>query len=73
MILDSNESCVNTDCAVGRGDESPDTETSFDLRVFLSDHTGSLVNCRLSGKNAEKVLNCTVSKLHTRIYGTEFS
>lgn len=70
VVFETSESCTNTNCPVGRGDESPETETSFDLRVFLSDHSGSLVNCRLSGKNAEKVLNCTVSKL--RIYEKYF-
>lgn len=41
----------------------PELDNTFDLRVNLSDHTGSLVNCRLTGEIAERVLNCKVKKM----------
>lgn len=36
---------------------------SLNVRVCLSDHTGSLENCRLSGKFAEQTLGCDVSMI----------
>lgn len=34
---------------------------TFDLLVDISDHTGTLQGCNLSGTVAEKTLGCTVS------------
>lgn len=46
---------------MGCGDESPAMETSFDIRVTLADHTGTLSKCRLNGSTAETILRCKVS------------
>ncbi|XP_046398310.1 meiosis-specific with OB domain-containing protein [Ischnura elegans] len=51
--------CPNIDCPVGSGAVIAKPEITFDIRVTLSDHTGSLPGCRLMDKNAEKVLGCT--------------
>lgn len=50
--------CQNRDCS---GFQHPTTvETSFDLLLVLSDHTGSMT-CRISGHEAETLLACSVS------------
>ncbi|CAH1369705.1 unnamed protein product [Tenebrio molitor] len=61
-VKNSSSTCQNSDCPASFGIGSPDLDISFDIRVNLSDHTGTLVNCRLSGASAEQVLNCTVQQ-----------
>jgi hypothetical protein len=56
--------CINLECPIGCGAELPRYDVAFDLRVKLSDHTGSLENIRLSGVAAERVIGCTVRKNH---------
>jgi len=57
-------SCVNQDCPQGSVNmlsvSETRTETTFDMRVTVSDHTGSIHNCYLSGDVAESMLGCTV-------------
>jgi hypothetical protein len=67
--------CINLECPIGCGAELPKYDTAFDLRVKLSDHTGSLENIRLSGAAAERVIGCTVRKtvLNYSITVTEFT
>ncbi|KAJ9578528.1 hypothetical protein L9F63_005257 [Diploptera punctata] len=55
-----SEACTNVECPIGSGAEIPSYDMSFDMRVALSDHTGSLRNVRLSGAAAERVVGCTV-------------
>ncbi|GLH10237.1 Protein hold'em [Gryllus bimaculatus] len=57
-----NELCMNSECRVGNGSFRGSIETSFDLRVSLTDHTGSLEFCRLNGLSAERVLKCTAKQ-----------
>ncbi|XP_046994040.1 meiosis-specific with OB domain-containing protein [Schistocerca americana] len=54
--------CINLECPVGSGAEIAAPDTVFDIRMRLTDHTGSLENCRLTGTAAERVLNCTVNE-----------
>ncbi|XP_049858993.1 meiosis-specific with OB domain-containing protein isoform X2 [Schistocerca gregaria] len=54
--------CINLECPVGSGAEIAAPDTIFDIRMRLTDHTGSLENCRLTGTAAERVLNCTVNE-----------
>jgi hypothetical protein len=54
--------CINLECPIGCGAELPRYDVAFDLRVKLSDHTGSLDNIRLSGATAERVIGCTVRR-----------
>ena len=54
--------CINLECPIGCGAELPRYDVTFDLRVKLSDHTGSLDNIRLSGATAERVIGCTVRR-----------
>lgn len=61
MFKNSASACEDSICPMGCGDETPEVETSFEIRVALSDHTGSLSKCRLSGSSAEAVLHCPVS------------
>ncbi|KAF5300332.1 hypothetical protein FQA39_LY11189 [Lamprigera yunnana] len=42
--------------------EHNNTIVTFDLRLILTDQSGSLFNCRLSGPTAEKILDCTVDQ-----------
>lgn len=57
--------CINLECPIGCGAELPRYDVTFDLRVKLSDHTGSLDNIRLSGVTAERVIGCTVRRSDT--------
>lgn len=52
--------CENLGCPVGSGAEYIEPYQTFDIRVWLSDHTGTLDNCKLTGKSAENVLNYKV-------------
>lgn len=54
--------CSREDCPIGMGIEVGTSEIEFDLRLNLSDQTGTLVSCRLNGPTAEAVLGHTVSK-----------
>jgi hypothetical protein len=57
--------CINLECPIGCGAELPRYDVAFDLRVKMSDHTGSLENICLSGVAAERVIGCTVRKNHS--------
>ncbi|MBN3280022.1 MEIOB protein, partial [Polyodon spathula] len=57
-INEESNTCVNVSCS---GSGKPlDVITTFDLLVGLTDHTGTLQSCNLSGNVAEKTLGCTV-------------
>lgn len=64
LIKDSNVTgkCANSACPVTQGRENGDPELHFDIRMNISDHTGSLNDCRLTGKIAETVLRCSVEE-----------
>uniref|UniRef100_A0A4W4F311 Methionine sulfoxide reductase B1b n=1 Tax=Electrophorus electricus TaxID=8005 RepID=A0A4W4F311_ELEEL len=51
--------CTNTGCP-NQG-QSLEVTAAFHLLVDISDHTGTLQTCSLSGSAAEKTLGCTVS------------
>ncbi|XP_044267622.1 meiosis-specific with OB domain-containing protein [Tribolium madens] len=53
-----NSVCENSECS----SNSKSVDVSFDISVHLSDHTGTLKNCRLSGATAEQVLKCSVQQ-----------
>lgn len=55
--------CMNTSCAIGSAlglGVDQELETSFSLQMQLSDHTGSLAGCSLSGDVAAKTIEHTV-------------
>lgn len=52
--------CSNPECLVEQGAEDFAPLRTFNVRIDLSDHTGSLKNCRLSPEAAEAVLGCSV-------------
>ncbi|GJQ67244.1 putative aspartate aminotransferase [Trypoxylus dichotomus] len=61
VLVPNNEKfCENFECNL-EGDLS-ELDSKFDLKINISDHTGSLVNCRLTGTIAENVLDCTVEQ-----------
>ncbi|XP_060746534.1 meiosis-specific with OB domain-containing protein isoform X2 [Tachysurus vachellii] len=51
------EVCTNTACP--RHGQAGEVSAAFDLLVDVSDHTGTLQGCNLSGTVAEKTLGCT--------------
>lgn len=59
-VSSSGDSCTNAQCAVEQGTEVFVPNQSFNIRVNLSDHTGTLKNCRLTAETAEAVLGCSV-------------
>ncbi|KAI4904311.1 hypothetical protein NFI96_015188, partial [Prochilodus magdalenae] len=58
QISDNGGTCTNTSCP-SQGQPVENTP-DFDLWVDISDHTGTLKACSLSGTVAEKTLGCTV-------------
>ena len=53
--------CMNSECPTSTGADIASTETIFDLRITLVDHTGCLPMCRLTPVAARDILGCTVS------------
>ena len=49
-----------------------ETETLFDLRISVTDYTGTLEGCILSGAVAENMLNCKVWSILCSFLGTNF-
>lgn len=53
-VLRDNANCELLDCIFSDSGK----ETLFDIPVDLSDHTATLLNCRLAGDAAESALAC---------------
>lgn len=60
--IKNNSPCGNADCPSTFENVASDNDISFDIKIDLSDHTGTLLNCRLTGAAAEHVLECTVDQ-----------
>uniref|UniRef100_A0A6P7G0N5 Meiosis-specific with OB domain-containing protein n=1 Tax=Diabrotica virgifera virgifera TaxID=50390 RepID=A0A6P7G0N5_DIAVI len=54
-----SSSCENSECSAFMETTPVEPEIQFDIRITLTDHTGSLKNCRFGGTVAEKALGCT--------------
>lgn len=52
--------CENPECPTVFENEVVEPEVNFDIRIMLTDHTGTLTSCRFSGQAAEQALSCTV-------------
>ncbi|KAK3914787.1 Meiosis-specific with OB domain-containing protein [Frankliniella fusca] len=61
-VTSLENSCSNPDCPVEQGSEMFVPCRMFNIRIDLSDHTGTLKNCRLTAEAAETVLGCTVAQ-----------
>ncbi|MEE6497921.1 hypothetical protein FKM82_002927 [Ascaphus truei] len=61
LITDPSDVCTYTFCDE-MSTEPKSVVTSFDLIVDLTDHTGTLMSCNLSGSVAEETLSCTVDE-----------
>ncbi|KAL4624547.1 meiosis-specific with OB domain-containing protein [Arapaima gigas] len=59
QVNDEMQTCSNTACP---GNLNLEVTTGFDLLVDITDHTGTLKSCSLSGPAAEKTLGCTVDE-----------
>lgn len=55
------EECQNAICLSNTSNQVMELDKIFDLRIEVSDRTGTLTQCRLSGQNAKTVFNCSVS------------
>lgn len=60
MIVKSSK-CENEECPTVYENQLVDPDIKFDIRISLTDHTGTLLNCRFSGNPVEEALECTVS------------
>lgn len=60
MFIKGNK-CENVDCPTVYDNKIIDPEIKFDMKINVTDHTGSLINCRFTGKAVEAALKCTVS------------
>ena len=57
------EQCCNPDCPAGSGvSMETGTDTQYNIIISVSDHTGTLNNCRLNQDVAEQIVGCKVSK-----------
>lgn len=63
-ILIKGSTCDNVECPTVYDKKIVEPEIKFDIKIQLTDHTGTLINCRFSGKSVEEALGCTVSKLN---------
>ncbi|KAL1491662.1 hypothetical protein ABEB36_012224 [Hypothenemus hampei] len=57
-IIKGNK-CEMPECKVIYENEPVESKITFDIKVALSDHTGTLVNCKLCGNAAELALGCS--------------
>lgn len=59
-----SETCSNPECTtcVNPGGNST-IKTQFEFGISLSDHTGTIVNCRLTDKCAENMCGCKATDL----------
>lgn len=57
-----NANCELMDCAALNSAK----ETILDIPINLSDHTATLLNCRLSGTSAENVLGCSPTEFQQK-------
>lgn len=60
-MLIKNSKCNNVECPTVYDNKVIDSEMKFDVKINLTDHTGTLINCRFTGKPVEDALECTVS------------
>ncbi|CAH1155516.1 unnamed protein product, partial [Phaedon cochleariae] len=51
--------CENSECPTVYEKEMADPEFNFDIQITLTDHTGTLTNCKFRGHVVEQALNCT--------------
>lgn len=62
-----SETCSNSECAASRNPQTGSStsqqriKTQYELAVSVSDHTGTIENCRLTEKCAEDMFGCKVS------------
>ncbi|CAM1322563.1 MEIOB (predicted) [Pycnogonum litorale] len=59
-VLESYGQCSRPECPIGMGADSPQSEELFRLSISLSDHTGTIHRCRMSGVAVERSLGCTL-------------
>lgn len=59
MYISYGLSCENPQCD-SIGIEQLSFDTNFDLRICVSDHTGTLLNCYFRGKAVENSFGCKV-------------
>lgn len=52
--------CTNYDCMSSDILDLRDGDIFFSLKVEISDHTGTLANCKLVAEEAAKMLQCKV-------------
>lgn len=59
--MTTEQTCSNPECPVEQGTEMFAPQRTFNIKIDLSDQTGTLKNCRLTAETAESVLGCSVS------------
>ncbi|KAJ8966403.1 hypothetical protein NQ317_009635 [Molorchus minor] len=51
--------CENAECPTVFEGMVVESDMNFDIRIMLTDHTGTLTRCRFGSQAAEQALNCT--------------
>nr|XP_033818427.1 meiosis-specific with OB domain-containing protein isoform X2 [Geotrypetes seraphini] len=64
-LINESNTCTYCFCNDMSSDSNKSVITSFDLQVDLTDHTGTLHSCNLSGNVAQEALGCKVDQFLT--------
>ncbi|XP_072153397.1 meiosis-specific with OB domain-containing protein isoform X4 [Bemisia tabaci] len=60
--VNEDDTCKNCNCPSGAGTELPSTVTVFDIRMHIADHTGNLMNCKLTQAVAKHLCQCSAEE-----------
>jgi len=69
-----SERCSNSECAASQNPQAGTStsqqriKTQYELTVSISDHTGTIENCRLTEKCAEDMFGCKVSLIFKPVW-----
>ncbi|KAK6637970.1 hypothetical protein RUM44_008394 [Polyplax serrata] len=62
QVLDDGRTCINSECFT-RGKRDLDNPlVTFNLRINLTDHRGTLFNCRLTSPVADEIFGCSAEQ-----------
>lgn len=62
MVIKKSK-CDNNECPTVYENKFFEPDYKFDIRLNITDHTGSLLHCRFAGNAVEEALQCSVSKI----------
>ncbi|KAL0272009.1 UNVERIFIED_CONTAM: hypothetical protein PYX00_005147 [Menopon gallinae] len=60
QFLEGSDKCLNAGCLISTKGQFTLSTPIYDLKVNLTDHRGTLFNCRILSPVADEILNCPV-------------